>query len=77
MTVEFYDLAQRLYAARMGRLVLRVAAALFSLRPDAITVEARRDGDVELTQQVGVLWDNGSRLIMLPHDPYSVIDPSP
>jgi len=46
MTVEFYDLAQRLYAARMGRLVLRVAAALFSLRPDAITVEVRRDGDV-------------------------------
>lgn len=45
MTVEFYDLAQRLYAARMGRPVLRVAAALFSLHPDAITVEARRDGD--------------------------------
>lgn len=28
----------------------------------------------ELTQQVGVAWDNGSRLIMLPHDPYIVID---
>lgn len=31
----------------------------------------------ELTSQVGVLWDNGSRLIMLPHDPYTVIDQSP
>lgn len=28
----------------------------------------------ELTEQVGVLWDNGSRLIMLPHDPYIVIN---
>jgi len=27
----------------------------------------------ELIQQVGVLWDNGSRLIMLPHDPYIVV----
>ena len=31
----------------------------------------------DLTKQVGVLWDNGSRLIMLPHDPYIVIDPEP
>ncbi len=31
----------------------------------------------ELTKQVGVLWDNGSRLIMLPDDPYAVIDQAP
>lgn len=53
MTVEFYDLAQRLYAARVGHPVLRVSGALFSLHPEAITVEARRDGD-ELIASVAV-----------------------
>jgi hypothetical protein len=27
----------------------------------------------DLTKQVGVKWENGSRLILLPHDPYEVI----
>ncbi len=45
MTVEFYDLAQRLYAARSGRPVLRVADALVALSASAVFVEARRDGD--------------------------------
>ncbi len=45
MTVEFYDLAQRLYAAKVGHPVLRVAGAMFRLHGDAVTVEARRDGD--------------------------------
>ena len=53
MTVEFYDLAQRLYAARVGHPVLRVAGALFSLHPDAIAVEAHRDRD-ELVASVAV-----------------------
>ncbi len=45
MTVEFYDLAQRLYAARVGHPAMRVAGALFRLHPDAIAVEAHRDGE--------------------------------
>jgi len=27
----------------------------------------------ELTQQIGVAWENGSRLILLPGDPFEVI----
>ncbi|MBZ4631329.1 DUF4314 domain-containing protein [Mycobacterium timonense] len=27
----------------------------------------------ELTKQIGVRWDNGSRLILLPHDPFRVL----
>lgn len=44
MTVEFFDLARRLYAAKTGRPVLQVGAALFTLSPDAIFVDARQDG---------------------------------
>ena len=43
MTVEFYDLAQRLYAAHVGHPVLRVAQPLFTLSPRAVLVEACRD----------------------------------
>ncbi|MEB3023359.1 MULTISPECIES: hypothetical protein [Mycolicibacter] len=45
MTVEFYDLAQRLYAARSGRPVLRLADTLVVLSATAVFVEAHRDGD--------------------------------
>ncbi|MDZ4269445.1 MAG: hypothetical protein U1D00_27835, partial [Mycobacterium sp.] len=41
MTVEFYDLAQRLAAEKAGKPVLRVAQALFTLTPAAVFVEAR------------------------------------
>lgn len=54
MTVEFYDLAQRLYAARSGQPVLRVAGALFHLHEDAVAVEAHRDGD-ELVASLAVV----------------------
>ena len=40
MTVEFYDLAQRLAAEKAGKPVLRVAQALFTLTPAAVFVEA-------------------------------------
>lgn len=43
MTVEFYDLAQRLYADQSGQPVLKVAASLFTLSPQAIYVEAHQD----------------------------------
>lgn len=43
MTVEFYDLAQRLHAAQTGKPVLRVAQALFTLTPAAVFVEAHTD----------------------------------
>lgn len=43
MTVEFYDLAQRLAAAKTGKPVPRVAHALFTLTPSAVFVEARID----------------------------------
>ncbi len=51
MTVEFYDLAQRLYAAKTGQPVLQVAAALFSVTTEAIFVDSRRNsaGKVEFT----------------------------
>lgn len=45
MTVEFYDLAQRLYAAQVGQPVLRVARPLFTLSADSLLVHASRDGD--------------------------------
>ena len=44
MTVEFFDLARRLYAAKTGQPVLQVAAALFTVTPQAILVDARQDG---------------------------------
>jgi hypothetical protein len=43
VTVEFYDLAQRLAAEKAGKPVLRVAQALFTLTPAAIFVEAHID----------------------------------
>lgn len=43
MTVEFYDLAQRLAADKAGKPVLRVAQALFILTPAAVFVEAHTD----------------------------------
>lgn len=44
MTVEFYDLAQRLYAETSGKSVLKVAGALFGVSPQAIFVQAHQDG---------------------------------
>ena len=51
MTVEFYDLARRLYAAKTGQPVLQVAAALFTISPEAIVVDAHQDaaGKVKAT----------------------------
>ena len=51
MTVEFFDLARRLYAAKTGEPVLQVAAGLFNLTPVAIFVDAHRDakGKVSFT----------------------------
>ena len=51
MTVEFYDLARRLYAAKTGQPVLQVAAALFTISPEAIFVDAHQDaaGKVKAT----------------------------
>lgn len=43
MTVEFFDLARRLYAAKTGKPVLQVAATLFSVSAEAVFVDARRD----------------------------------
>lgn len=57
MTVEFYDLAQRLAAEKAGKPVLRVAQALFTLTPAAVFVEARIDEKgttrTVLTPQIG------------------------
>lgn len=51
MTVEFFDLAQRLYAAKTGKPVLRVAASLFRVEPTAIYLDVARDpkGKVSFT----------------------------
>jgi len=51
MTVEFFDLARRLYAAKTGKPVLQVAAALFTVSPEAIFVDARQNasGKVKAT----------------------------
>lgn len=43
MTVEFFDLARRLYAAESGEPVLQVAAGLFNVTPVAIYVDVHRD----------------------------------
>lgn len=43
MTVEFYDLAQRLAAANTGKPILRVAQALFTLTATALFVDAHTD----------------------------------
>lgn len=43
MTVEFFDLAQRLYAAKTGQPVLRVASSLFQVAPTAIYLDTARD----------------------------------
>ena len=40
MTVEFFDLAQRLYSAKTGAPVRQVAASLFSVKNEAIFVDA-------------------------------------
>jgi hypothetical protein len=40
VTVEFYDLAQRLAAEKAGKPVLRVAQALFTLTPAAVFIDA-------------------------------------
>ncbi len=53
MTVEFYDLAQRIYAQRSGHPVLRVAGALFVLDPQAIMVSATQTHG-EVTASVAV-----------------------
>lgn len=53
MTVEFYDLAQRLYAAKVGHPVTRIASALFTLDPEAIIVEATQDKTGTVTAHVG------------------------
>lgn len=45
MTVEFYDLAQRLYARHSGAPVLRMAQPLFAVSTGAVWVDAHRDGD--------------------------------
>jgi hypothetical protein len=42
MTAEWYDLAQRLYAARLGRAVPRLAAAPLSHADNPVAVTARR-----------------------------------
>ncbi|OBG21600.1 hypothetical protein A5768_26225 [Mycolicibacterium fortuitum] len=54
MTVEYYDLAQRLYAARSGQPVLRVAGALFELSPTAIVAEVATDAAGTLTADIAV-----------------------
>lgn len=43
MTVEFYDLGQRLYSASVGRPILRVASALFTLTASAIFAQTTVD----------------------------------
>lgn len=53
MTVEFYDLAQRIYAQRSGHPVLRVAGALFVLDPQAIMLTATQTRGV-VTASVAV-----------------------
>lgn len=53
MTVEFFDLARRLWAAQTGKPVLQVAARLFTLQPDAILVDTWRDGKGENRFSVG------------------------
>lgn len=55
MTVEFYDLAQRLHAAKTGRPVLRVAQALFTLAPTAVFVEAHTDASGAPTLRLSAL----------------------
>lgn len=53
MTVEFYDLAQRLYAAKAGHPITRIASALFTLDPEAIVVEATQDKNGTVRAHVG------------------------
>lgn len=55
MTVEFYDLAQRLYADRAGKPVLKVAGSLFQVSPQAIFVEAHQDGNGASVATVGTV----------------------
>jgi hypothetical protein len=55
VTVEFYDLAQRLRAAQTGQPVLQVAAALFTLHPAAILAEATQDAKGRARVTVGKL----------------------
>lgn len=45
MTVEWFDLGQRLYAARTGQPVARLAHAPIVNAPRPVAVRARRDGD--------------------------------
>jgi hypothetical protein len=51
VTVEFFDLAKRLYAAQHGEPVLQVAATLFTVTTEAIFVDAHRGagGKIEFT----------------------------
>ncbi|OHU47414.1 hypothetical protein BKG82_27805 [Mycobacteroides chelonae] len=44
--MEFYDLGQRLYSASIGRPVLRVASALFTLTASAVFVQTSVDEDI-------------------------------
>ncbi|MBU8840166.1 MULTISPECIES: hypothetical protein [Mycobacteriaceae] len=53
MTVEFFDLAQRLYARQAGRPVLRMAQSLFTVAADAVCVDAHRDGDTVVATVCG------------------------
>ncbi len=53
MTVEFYDLAQRLFAHREGKPVLKVAGALFQVAGTAIFADAHQDATGAATATVG------------------------
>lgn len=53
MTVEFYDLAQRLYADQSGAPVLKVAGSLFQVSPQAIFVDAHQDANGAVVATVG------------------------
>ena len=58
MTVEFFDLARRLYAATTGKPVLQVAAALFTVNPAAIFVDAHQGADGKVK---AVVFRQGSK----------------
>ena len=61
---------------RMGDRV-RVTGVMNDPNPLPVGTEGTVDWlgqwESELTKQIGVKWDNGSRLILLPFDPFEVI----
>lgn len=53
MTVEFFDLGQRLHAAHVGHPVLRIAASLFRLHAHPIMLQANVDDDGNVHAAIG------------------------